>query len=125
MTVPNRAMVRNGVRVAATGPTLTISGILREPEVGSWLIPLVEEMHQSAVEEALEELVLDLRNLEYGNASIWKCLVHWLKLAREDPRARYRLRVRSSAGRRWQEIGMSALRVFGGDRLVVAHDAAD
>jgi hypothetical protein len=99
---------------------VALRGVLREPEVGAWLGPLFRKVHDAAVAAQVARVALDLRDLEYGNAAVWKCLVFWLKLAREDAQARYKLVILTARKHRWQEIGMSALRVFGGDRLEVS-----
>ena len=103
----------------ARGNTLELRGIMREPEVASWLGPLIERVHREAVSQGLQEVVLDLRALEYTNATLWKSLAVWLRMVREDPRARYVLRLLSDSARSWQRVGVPMLRIFGGSKLVV------
>lgn len=122
MTAPPLELERGSARVFVNkgdGAGVRIEGVLREENVAAWFHPLIEDVHRAAVEAGLAEVVLDIRGLEYANASVWSCLVQWLRLLRQDARARYTLRVLSEPTYRWQNVGMSALRVFGADRLVV------
>ena len=121
MSLPVRTVQRGtaGVVTGREPGTVELTGIMREAEVASWLAPLFEELHRSAVMSAMRMVVLDLRKLEYANAAVWTCLVRWVKLLREDPESRYTLRVLSEPTFKWQQVGMSALRVFGADRLIV------
>jgi hypothetical protein len=98
---------------------IVLEGTLREPNPGEWLMPLIDELHQQSIVQRVSELVLDLRRLSYANAAGWKCLVYWIKKMNQDRRARYRLSILCSHEHQWQAVGMPALRVFGGDRLVI------
>lgn len=123
MSLSPRLVERASLRVrvgGGQGNQIVIEGVLREVDVGVWLTPLIDEVHQEAVAQALGEVVLDLRPLEYANASVWRCLVLWVRQIRRDPEARYNLRLLSEPKHRWQGIGISALRAFGADRLIVA-----
>jgi hypothetical protein len=122
-----RAIVHGSVQVhlwtGVTGNTVLLSGVMRELEVGAWLRPLLEDIHEVAVEHSMKEVVLDIRRLEYANAALWKCLVAWLKRIHQ-PGTKYNLRVISDPSQSWQRIGIPTLRVFGTDsqgveRLVV------
>jgi hypothetical protein len=119
-----RALVAREVRrptalLSVAGQAVRISGVLREMDTDQWLSPLFSEVHAQAVEAELPEVVLDLRNLSYANASLWKCIVGWLKLLRHDARGAYSLRVRSDPRHRWQQLGLPALGVFGAERLIL------
>lgn len=126
MSHSRRRVVRSTVRVdvwAAPGNVVRMTGVMREPDVGSWLVPLIEEIHAGALEAKLDEVVLDIRTLEYANAALWRCLVLWLKRIR-DASETYRLRLISNPVHRWQSVGVPALKVFGLDaqgteRLIV------
>ena len=96
-----------------------IEGILREPDVQVWLSPIIESVHRSAVRAALAEVILDIRKLEYANAAAWRCLVQWLHLIHRDVKANYTLRIRSQPAYRWQVVGMSTLRIFGDEHLII------
>ncbi len=99
-----------------------MQGVMREENVGVWLLPMVSEIHNAALREGLREVVLDIRVLEYANAALWRCLVHWVKLVRQERRA-YKLRVLCDSTRSWQQIGVPSLRTFclgaGGDERLI------
>jgi len=99
--------------------SVVFEGLMREPHPDTWFVPLINEAHTHAVSDRLREVVLDIRNLSYANAAAWKCLVYWLKRMHQDSRASYRLRILCEQAHSWQHVGMPALRVFGGDRLVI------
>jgi hypothetical protein len=98
---------------------VAFEGLMREPHPDAWFVPLIDEAHAKAVAEQLREVVLDIRRLSYANAAAWKCLVYWVKKMQQDRRACYRLRVLCEEAHSWQHVGMPALRVFGGERLVI------
>lgn len=101
------------------GNVVKIEGVLRDPEVHNWLSPIIEEVHIFAVEHGLSEVVLDIHKLEYANAAAWRCFVQWLHFIHRDPNAKYQLRIRSQPAYQWQTVGMSTLRIFGKDHLIV------
>jgi hypothetical protein len=114
-----------------TRPTVTVSigeaginvvkieGVLRDPDIESWLSPIIAEVHDFAVDHGLPEVVLDIHKLEYANASAWRCLVQWLHLIHRASKAKYQLRIRSQPAYHWQMVGMSTLRIFGRDCLII------
>ena len=122
MSLISQPILRPSVRI---GPAemqggLVLEGTLREGEgEGSWLKPLVDDLHRRAIARDVAEVVLDIRRVDYANAAAWKCFVHWLRLAREDPSARYTVKILASATQRWQQLGLPALRAFGGTHLEV------
>jgi len=89
-------------------------GVIREANAEAWLTPLLSDIHTTALARGLKEVELDIRALEYANAALWRSLVVWIKQIRERP-GTYNLRVTWDPGRRWQEIALSTLRVFGFD----------
>lgn len=107
------------VAIAEGAKRVAITGRAVEPEVGTWLCPLIDDIHHAAVAAEHDEVVLDLRHLEHANAALWRCLVYWLRVLRRDEAARYQLRVFAAPTHRWQIIGMSTLKVIGADRLRV------
>jgi hypothetical protein len=98
---------------------VVLEGVLREPDPAAWLCPLIDDIHARAKEYRARHVALDLRALQYANAAAWKCIVYWLRTLKEDPEAHYQLRVLADEEHRWQKVGMSALRVFGGERLEI------
>ena len=101
-----------------SGSTLVFKGVMREPDPAAWLCPLIDEVHAAAVRQELNVVKADLRTLEYANAAAWKGFVYWVKRI-TDEKANYRLHFLCEEGYRWQEVAMSALRVFGGDSVQV------
>jgi len=100
-----------------------MAGVIREVNAEEWLAPLLSDIHQTALTRGLKEVELDIRALEYANAALWRALVVWIKQIRERP-GTYNLRVTWDRGRRWQEIALTTLRVFGfdpktGDRVLI------
>jgi hypothetical protein len=112
--------VRPEVRVDV-GPSqenvIVIEGIMRELDPAAWFLPLIDEVHSKLVAGRISNVVVDIRKLTYSNAAGWKCFVYWLKKMQEDPQASYRMCILCEETLSWQQVGMSALRVFGGDRL--------
>ncbi len=100
-----------------------IEGVLRDPDIQTWLTPIIESVHKSAVELALSEVVLDIQKLEYANAAAWRCFVQWLHFIHRDPNAKYRLRILSQPAYQWQMVGMTTLRIFGKEHLVIEESA--
>ncbi|HEV8320331.1 MAG TPA: hypothetical protein VG389_01860 [Myxococcota bacterium] len=122
MNLPPRELRHGSITIrigAQGGHAVAFEGVLREQDDGAWLRGVVAEVHHAAVTQRMQELMVDLRALEYCNATAWKCFVEWVRVLRHDPEAHYLLRVVSNPEHRWQAVGMSALRVFGGDRLVI------
>jgi hypothetical protein len=102
------------------GPNaLQFKGVLREIDPSVWLMPLVREVHRLAVERQLDEVVVDLRELEYANAALFKCLVEWIRMMREEQAVHYRLRVRSAPKHRWQQVGVAGLRAVGAELVEI------
>ncbi len=95
---------------------VVLEGVIRDPDPAAWFCPLVDQIHQRALESQTEEVTLDMRKLEHANAAAWKCFVYWVRLMSG---ATYKLRILSDDKHRWQQVGMSALRIFGGDRLEI------
>lgn len=98
---------------------VVIEGIMREIDPASWFQPLIDDVHGKLIAGRINNLVVDIRKLSYANAAGWKCFVYWLKKMQEDERAAYRMCILCEETLGWQQVGMSALRVFGGERLLL------
>jgi hypothetical protein len=96
--------------------TVVLDGVIRDPDPASWFCPVIDQIHRRAVEDKPSVVTIDLRQLEHANAAAWKCFVYWVKLMAD---ASYKLRILSDERHKWQQVGMSALRVFGGERLEI------
>lgn len=103
---------------APPGNVIVIGGVLRGVADDEWLMRAIVRIHETAAEEGLREVVVDLRALSHANASCWKCFVNWCRLLREVPDG-YVLKLRISRVYTWQTVGTSALRVFGDERITV------
>jgi len=103
--------------------SIRMEGVIREADAGTWLDPLMDEIHRTALRAALDEVILDIRRLEYANAVVWRCLVQWIRRMREL-RDAYRIVILSDPNRHWQAVGAPALRTFsldatGTERLIL------
>jgi hypothetical protein len=118
MRLLHKTLQRGPLSILPTGGGAAFKGVIREADPASWLGPLVDELHGAALRTQVESVEVDLRELEYANAAAWKCFVYWLKRMADD-NARYRLHFLCEESHRWQQVGMSTLRVFGGERVQV------
>ena len=127
MSLRGKVVKRGSARIEVwlhNSNLIRIEGVMREMGVGDWMLPLIDEIHTTARVERLAEVVLDIRDLEYANAAVWRCLVHWVKRVRQQDDAAYKLRVVSNPGCSWQRIGVPSLRAFsmdgsGAERLIL------
>jgi hypothetical protein len=122
VSLPALDLQRDNVRVVVgeeAAHVIRVVGVLRQLDDRDWLAKLITEWHEAAVAGELPEIVLDLRELEYANSATWKCLATWVRLLSGDARALYTLRIRARDGAGWQRVGLGALQIFGGPRLIV------
>jgi hypothetical protein len=96
---------------------VVLEGVLREADPAMWLLPLIDDIHARATRDRLQLVVFDLRTLTYANAAAWKCIVYWVRRLKDVSDAPYRLCILGDEKHRWQQVGMSTLRVFGEERL--------
>jgi hypothetical protein len=121
MNLPIRSMTGAAARliIGVNGPnTVRIEGVLRDPDVPTWLTDAINQIHGAAVSRRIDEITLDIQPLEFANAAAWRCLMGWLHLLRTDPEARYRLRIVSVSSCHWQQIGIRTMRILGKEQLV-------
>jgi hypothetical protein len=114
----------------AASNIVRMSGVMRESNISLWLLPLIDQIHSKALQSGFEEVVLDIRALEYANAALWRCLVHWVKRVCQSATVTYKLRILSDPSRSWQQIGVPTLRAFsldtsGTERLILGTGASD
>ncbi len=74
---------------------------------------LLADVHQRALAEALEEVKVDLRSLEFMNSSCFKSFVTWISQVQDlaEPK-QYRIRFISSPAILWQRRSLNALSCF-------------
>ena len=121
MSLPHRLLVGTAVKVqiGENGSNIVkLEGVLRDPDVPKWLSLAISDIHSAAVARLLSEVVLDIHDLEYANATAWRCLMGWLHLIHSDPFARYKLRVISESSYHWQQIGVRTMRILGKEHMV-------
>jgi hypothetical protein len=98
---------------------VVLEGVLREQDPAMWLGPIIDDIHRCATREGLRQVVLDLRGLTYANAAAWKCIVYWVRLLKEPSDKPYKLSILADEKHRWQQVGMTTLRVFSEERLEI------
>jgi hypothetical protein len=114
--------IRPVVRVAVGANqenVVVLEGLMREVDPASWFVPLIDDVHNKLVAGRVTNVVLDIRKLTYANAAGWKCFVYWMKKMQQDSHVGYRMCILCEESYGWQQVGMSALRIFGGERLVI------
>lgn len=119
MSFPSRTESRNALLVVMGGNSIKFQGVLHEVDAQDWLFPLLQEAHQIAVSTRMPEVVFDIRQLTYANATLWRSLVLWLRLLKQSPSTPYRVRLLSDPVYRWQKLGIPPLARLGGSRLVI------
>ncbi len=105
--------------LVTAGNVVKLAGVLRDADVGVWLRPVIQEVHRNAMARALEQVIVDIRQVEYANASAWKCFVYWLRLLEDEDGAAYTLKLLCDESRRWQSSGVPFLSVFSQNRLSI------
>jgi len=74
---------------------------------------LLSSVHERVLGEALEEVKVDLRSLEFMNSSCFKSFVTWISQVQDLPEAKqYRIRFISSPAILWQRRSLNALACF-------------
>jgi hypothetical protein len=110
---------RNALTIQVTSSTVKLQGVLNEFDVRDWFYPVLTRVHEAAIATQMQEVVFDIRQLEYANAGLWRSLVLWLRLLRASPATPYSVRLLSDPVYRWQKVGVPPLMRLGADRLVV------
>jgi len=110
---------RGALKIALnTDGAVSFTGVIREADPAAWFVPLIDDLHAAAMRQKVGLVEVDLRALQYANAAAWKCFVLWLKRMADD-KAPYRIHFLCEEAHRWQQVGMSTLKVFGGERVEV------
>ena len=78
------------------------------------------QLHEVARRMQVDEVVVDMRDLEFMNSSCFKCFVSWIAAIQDMPTdSQYRLRFLASASTHWQRRSLHALRCFAVDLIDV------
>jgi len=81
---------------------------------------LLREVHASAVEARVSEVVFDLRTVSFMNSSCFTKFVGWVTRVRELPEdARYRICLQSNQELLWQRRSLHALKHFATDLITI------
>jgi hypothetical protein len=99
--------------------TLALRGTADNAASGT-LGALIGRLHDQLVAHAAREVVVDMVQLEFMNASAFNALVSWLGLVQElPPERRYQLRFRSSDKILWQKRSLRTLSCFATDLIEI------
>jgi anti-anti-sigma regulatory factor len=81
---------------------------------------LLTRSHSEAVRLGANEVVVDLRQLEFMNSSCFKCFLSWINDIQElDVESRYKVNFLSSAQLHWQKRSLHSLRCFAVELITV------
>ncbi|HEY5923202.1 MAG TPA: hypothetical protein VIV11_16095 [Kofleriaceae bacterium] len=101
-------------------PTLRLRGNA-DASIVARLRVLIDKLHHQLVAGRAREVAVDIRALEFMNATCFNVLINWLALINDlGPDDRYHLRFAISSGTHWQRRTLHTLSCFATD-LVVVH----
>ena len=81
---------------------------------------LLAELHAELLAAHATEIAIDIRKLEFMNATCFNVLVNWLALVNDlPPERRYRLRFATNAAIPWQRRSLHTLSCFATDLVVI------
>ena len=103
-----------------TAPALMLTGNA-DARVVSPLLALVEALHAEVCATRAGHVVVDIRRLEFMNASCFNVFVTWLTLVNDlAPDQRYELRFTLNKAIPWQRRSFNTLSCFATDLVVLA-----
>jgi hypothetical protein len=80
----------------------------------------LDDVHAESMRAGVKHVSVDLRQLEFMNSSCFKCLVSWITILQEAPRAsQYRVTFVSNPQMHWQKRSLHSLRCFAEDLITV------
>lgn len=86
----------------------------------SQLESLVNDLHDKVVEQGKTEVVVDIRELEFMNATCFNVLVAWVNRINDlPPEQRYRLQFATNPAIPWQQRSLRTLSCFATDVVEV------
>lgn len=89
---------------------------ISEPVLGE----LLGRLHGESQRAHVQEVVVDLRRLEFMNSSCFKSFITWIVAVRRLPEDQhYRIRFLSNASVHWQKRSLHAISYFGGDLITI------
>ncbi len=85
------------------------------------LRPFFSDIHQAAVSDGLDELIVDFTALEFMNSSSIRVLVTWLDWIAAEPEAKqYVLHFRTNAATTWQQTTLSVLQTLSREHVKIS-----
>jgi len=80
---------------------------------------ILTRVHQTALELAIVEVQMDLRDLEFMNSSCFKSFVSWISDVSEMTSGQYRIRFLSNPSILWQRRSLHALSCFAAELVTI------
>lgn len=91
-----------------------------ETESMDGLDALLKSIHSVAVANRVEEVIVDMRELEFMNSSCFKTFVSWISALQDaEGGAKYKIRFLSDKKKHWQKRSLNALACFAVDLTAV------
>ena len=82
---------------------------------------LLHKLHEEALRTDSDEVVVDLRDLEFMSSSCFKAFVSWLaELQDVDAKEQYEIRFLSDPNKHWQRRSLGALSCFAVDLVKIS-----
>ncbi len=94
-------------------------GAMREREPEDWLAKFFQRITGLIRDRTV--IILDIRDLQYMNATAFRVLIPWLRVLRSRPKP-CRLYVRTRASVIWQGVTISSLKAISGDMITAETD---
>jgi hypothetical protein len=80
---------------------------------------ILNRVHQKALELAVAEVRVDLRELEFMNSSCFKSFVSWISEVSDLTAGQYRIRFLSNPSILWQRRSLHALSCFAAELVTI------
>jgi hypothetical protein len=80
---------------------------------------ILTRVHQKALELAIPEVQMDLRELEFMNSSCFKSFVSWISDVSDLTTGQYRIRFLSNPSILWQRRSLHALSCFAAELVTI------
>ena len=88
--------------------------------VATQLTTLIDDLHNQLVATGTREICVDIRALEFMNASCFNILVNWLGYVNElEPEKRYLFKFSTNTSIPWQRRSLQTLSCFATDLVTV------
>jgi hypothetical protein len=111
--------LRSETSFEGTGVLIKLVGSA-ESEAMTALDDLLTKMHARAVEGAVREVTVDMRDLDFMNSSCFKAFVSWIGEVQDlETQRQYRIRFLSDEQKHWQRRSLGALSCFAVDLIQV------